>query len=206
MNNDSLKREQFSYYYGNDRLDSKQIILDLVLSDRLLDTEVKVQFKVDTGAVDIAFNASVLEINQTEEQFISTHDVVKVQRFGIARNVPLTYYRYIMPIIKFGSFILHNFPVYITFNEVGKSKLIGMSLLRLFKISIQPEYKSIEFTETEELARYTHNNKSMHNIDRVEPETYIDFGEETLIEANYINQLTKFSSNFKTKGDQHNAN
>lgn len=63
-----------------------------------------------------------------------------------------------------------------------------MSLLRLFTITVKPEYKLIEFTETKELSEYTHNNKSMHNIDLIVPETYIDLDEQ-MVEANYIRQL-----------------
>lgn len=184
-----LRSELFSYYYGDDRLDLKQINLKFLFIDKSINIRKEIYFKIDTGAMDIALNASDLGIQQTEEEFISTHEVKKVQRFGIAKNVPLNYYRYIMPMIKLGGFVLHNFPVYITFDKNGTSKLIGMSFLRLFKITIDPEYKTIEFTETQELASY--KNKSMHNIDKVIPETYIDFSDQQLLESNYINTQLK---------------
>lgn len=189
-----LRSAELSYYYGKEEEDHKKIILPIKIEDSQIGIKKEIYFKFDTGAVDIATTANSLGIRQTEEEFVSTHDVIKTYRVGVARDVHIAYYRYIVENLQLAKFNLHNFPIYITFYKGTNARLIGMSLIRLFKTCINPEYKSIQLTETNELANYTHTSRSMHNIDKIIPETLIDFSlegiDESIIEANYINKLT----------------
>lgn len=74
-----LIKHQFSYYYGKDMADSRKIELRFRFIDKLNNINKETKFKIDTGACDVCINALELGIQQTEEEFISTHRVWKVQ-------------------------------------------------------------------------------------------------------------------------------
>ena len=185
-------RQEFSYYYGNDYNDAYRINLPFNVSVGN-NKYVNIQGIIDTGASAFTSTAYALGIQLSEQEFVNKYKLKPIARTGINSSAPVIYYRYIVDEIRLGKFNFRNFPVYITFNKRVTVTLVGMSFLRLINISIKPEYKTILFEANEELKTRWKNNQGFNNIDKVNIETFIDFGLEEdigILEANRIYKLS----------------
>lgn len=183
----TITSQEFSYNFDNEANSSFKIELYFNIKDAKAKIDRKLMFKIDTGARDIAVHARQLGITISEEEFAKQYNVQQVKRYGIARK-QVIYYRYIVDSISLGSITLYKFPIFITFQENAVSKLIGMSFLRLFNITIRPDYKLIKFKATDQTEQAIKNNTPMTDVETKWHTTYIDFDEQAL-EAHRINKL-----------------
>lgn len=162
-----LRQEVFKYTEKDDHskddvpMSRKSISIPVILWDRdiHLNTQLRRWFKVDTGASSTILPAKSLGIKLTEQEYKEKYNATPKAHVGIAKNVKIMYYTHYVDKMCIGKIKLTHVPVEITFNSNGRSKLLGMNILGLFDISISSMYKLITFTETLELAEYTHNNK-----------------------------------------------
>ena len=177
------KECKLSFYHGDDKRDSREIKISMRFQFRNGCSKTRL-VKIDTGASTIAMPASFFGFYD-EEEFCRTNNCEKNIMVGIRKDAPTVYYRYIVEKIRLGTFELMEFPVQITFNTGVESCLIGMTLLRLFNIEINNEYKTIAFKATNKTIEMLDNNSSFRDIDNEIFETYVDFS-DLEAKANYL--------------------
>lgn len=191
----SITSQQMNYYKADDLINATKIILPVHFKCAEGTIESDVSCTIDTGAIDVVINAANLNLKLSEKEFVQKYKVKPINRVGINRQYPLRYYRYIVDEIQLGDIVLHKFPIYITFEKYGTSKLLGMSFLRLFEVTIKPQYKDIYFKATSETEDDIKNDRPFNNIETKYLDTLIDLGEfdidstdEQTLEANVINK------------------
>ena len=189
------REHTFNYDYNIDS-NSKRIILGINISDKRLNINRNIPILLDTGASGVTMPAHLIDIKLSETEFVSRFNPIETYRNGIVSDAMIKYYLIEIERIVLGSFILHNVPVYITFAKNVNSKLLGMSLLRFFDITIRPEFRQVKLKETDTLIKYLKEHGSLTGSDSFVFDTYVDLKEQSLIddqilESAYVNALVQ---------------
>lgn len=164
--------------------------IDVSVTMKIKTKILSIGFVVDTGAMSTAMLASSIGIKMTEEQFVDRYRAKPIPHRGLASDVYINYYAVYLSAMYIGDIKLRHVRVLITFEGRVKVNLLGMDILSLFEIHIDSLYRSIEFIETEKLAKYTHNNKPINNpLKIIMPiDESIEFNLEDM-GANYMQKL-----------------
>lgn len=191
----SMTEYSSTYSIEDDLKSALKVKLPIMIESKRDNINVRAEILVDTGATAVTLSANSLGIKMTENEFINRYKIKPTKRFGINNKYPIIYYKYLVEKLVIGNIVLHNFPVYITFDENCNSNLLGMSFLRLFELRIRPQFKEVSLKATSETEDDIRNNISMHNVDKKYLDTLIDMAEfnpdsadEQTLEANIINK------------------
>lgn len=185
------RTEQIFYYGTDDSIHSAlRIKVPARVKNNLDNIDLNVEFVLDTGASGVSITASSLHLGLSEKDFIQKYNGDKIKRYGINREHPVEYYKYILDELSIGDITLYDFPVFLTFNKSDTPNLLGMPFLRLFELRIRPQFKELYLKATSETEDDIKNNISMRNVAEKYLETLIDLesiDEQTLM-ANIINK------------------
>lgn len=192
-----LATEQFIFSYIGKTPSNKailfgrqeiSILVGIVLNKNKVDKKNTIRVKIDTGACSTVFPAASIGIHMKEQDYIAKFKPKVKYHVGIVNNEKVKYYQHEIPELHIGKIKLTDAIVYITFDNRVNAMLMGMDILGLFDISISNTNCTIDFTETEYLANYTHNALSIGDPALIDSsDDYIDFTLEDL-EANYVNK------------------
>ncbi len=146
---------------------SYKMQVDFTIEDKWLNVNTTIPFLIDSGAESVLLPANDLFISEKQQEVIMQQ--CKEQKCsGIVPGKYLCYYKYAVTSFKLqNNIILHDFPIYITFDKQSTIKLVGMSFLKLFSVFIQPQCRSILFSALPFTQKIVSGQSSARNIEQV---------------------------------------
>ena len=150
-------------------------------------TDKTIRFKVDTGASKVCLPAKLLGVDD-EQTLIKIFPEYKISyHTGIDRTSKIKFYDVYVDELRIGNsgYIVKGVPVSISLDPKYRVPLLGMTLLRMFFVSINPIMHTIDFKETGIMEMYRQRNLPLYeNLYKRREDLSEDM---QVLEANYIN-------------------